>query len=102
MSKNYDTPRGARVMQAADALTTKREAAFGVVRICRVCGHHLARRRGVGRGAGMREGNKQRGEMYRHIKDAHPGALAHVLDTFEAGGWKAVDALPISDLKKIG
>jgi hypothetical protein len=50
----------------------------------------------------MREGNKQRGEMYRHIKDAHPGALAHVLDTFEAGGWKAVDALPISDLKKIG
>ena len=56
----------------------------------------------------MREGNKQRGEMYQHIKADHPGALALVFETFNAvdadgnrGGWKAVDALPISDLKKV-
>lgn len=89
-------------MQCADALVTVTAGPMAVVRTCRVCGHAAIRKRAAGRGAGMREGNKQRGELYRHIRDTHPGALALVLDTFEAGGWAAVRSLPISDLKKIG
>ena len=45
---------------------------FGITRTCTICGHHLHRASGRGRGSGMREGNKQRGKMYQHIKAEHP------------------------------
>ncbi len=44
------------------------------VRTCRLCGHaEIVRkgRPGVGRGYGMREGNKARGRMIQHIKWTH-------------------------------
>lgn len=43
---------------------------FAIVRVCGVCGHteKVAKGRpGVGRGYGMREGNKARGRMIKHI-----------------------------------
>ena len=46
---------------------------FGVTRACRLCKWHDFRRKvtGSGRGAGMREGNKQRGRLIQHLKAAH-------------------------------
>lgn len=47
---------------------------LGVVRACRLCKWHDFRRKtvGLGRGTGMREGNKQRGRLIQHLKEAHP------------------------------
>jgi len=45
---------------------------FGITRTCTICGHFEHRKSGRGRGSGMREGNKQRGKMYQHIKAEHP------------------------------
>lgn len=49
------------------------ETALGVARGCRLCKfYHFRRKCGGGRGAGMREGNKQRGLLIQHIKSEHP------------------------------
>ena len=48
---------------------------FGYTRECTICGHFDYRKIGFGRGAGMREGNKQRGRLLQHIKAEHPEAL---------------------------
>ena len=49
-----------------------------VVRACNYC-RHIEKvpvgRAGVGRGYGMREGNKARGRMIQHIKDHHQGEV---------------------------
>jgi len=42
-----------------------------IVRACTLCGWYDTRRRGVGRGAGFAEGNKQRGRAIQHIKQEH-------------------------------
>ena len=45
---------------------------LGVVRVCLICGHRIivrTGRAGVGRGYGMREGNKARGHMIQHFKE---------------------------------
>jgi len=50
---------------------------FATVRVCVHCGHREIVRKGrpgVGRGYGMREGNKARGRMIAHLKAEH-GAL---------------------------
>jgi hypothetical protein len=52
-----------------------REGPMAVVRYCLHCKHmEIVRKgmRGVGRGYGMREGNKARGRMIEHIKKSHP------------------------------
>lgn len=54
---------------------------MAVIRTCTVCGHfEIVKKglRGVGRGYGMREGNKARGRMIQHIKQAHQAELAGV------------------------
>lgn len=50
------------------------EGPFGVVRFCTLCDFYDVRKKtkGTGRGTGMREGNKQRGRLIQHIKQAHP------------------------------
>ena len=43
---------------------------MAVVRVCGICGHNekvIKGRRGVGRGYGMREGNRARGRMIKHL-----------------------------------
>lgn len=44
---------------------------------CCLCKHGTAtpKERNPGRGWGMREGNKLRGRMIQHVKDAHPEVL---------------------------
>jgi hypothetical protein len=60
----------------ADQHYKRYEGPTAVVRACTVPGCGFTVRRGKttggGRGNGMREGNKQRGEMIQHIKAAHP------------------------------
>jgi len=67
-------------MMANDkAIFTVHEGAFMVVRGCRFCKHIEKVRKGipgVGRGYGMREGNKARGRMIQHVKEAHPEQYA--------------------------
>jgi len=48
---------------------------LAVIRVCEICGHKEVVKvgiPGVGRGYGMREGNKARGRMIQHIKSQHP------------------------------
>ena len=63
-------------MHWADRYIGVGEGPTAVVRYCKVkgCKFALTRRkiRGAGRGAGFREGNKQRGEMIQHVKLVHP------------------------------
>ena len=58
----------------ADKYIKTRYAPFGVVRVCTVKGCRWGdfRPTGHGRGAGFREGNKQRGRALQHVKEAHP------------------------------
>jgi hypothetical protein len=53
---------------------------MAVVRCCKVPGckffTKVTKGRGGGRGYGMREGNKARGELIQHVKAAHPEAVA--------------------------
>lgn len=51
---------------------------IGVVRACTLCKFSHSRKKvaGAGRGAGMREGNKQRGILIQHIKECHPAEYA--------------------------
>jgi len=48
---------------------------LAVLRECTLCKHHTIVKkgiRGVGRGYGLREGNKARGVMIQHFKTVHP------------------------------
>jgi hypothetical protein len=49
------------------------KAPLGTARICNLCGHSEIVRSGIGmgRGYGMREGNKARGRMIQHLKNDH-------------------------------
>lgn len=59
----------------------KTESALAVVRGCRLCKFYLFRHKGGrGRGTGLREGNKQRGAMIQHIKEAHPTEYLSAMD----------------------
>lgn len=88
------------IMRASDALTDKIEGPFAIVRGCRLCNHRISRRPGRGRGAGLREGNKQRGEMHCHIRDTHPKALTETVALLAADGWQSIPPwLPINKLK---
>jgi hypothetical protein len=55
------------------------DTAFAIVRTCTICKHYDMVRKGrpgtMGRGWGMREGNKQRGRLIQHIKEMHPEAI---------------------------
>lgn len=62
-----------------DVLKTPR----AVVRVCRVCRHAetvMIGFGGVGRGFGMREGNKARGRMIAHINKNHQHELAKLAE----------------------
>lgn len=61
----------------AERFITTTVGPFAVARGCKLCKfYHVRKRvRGAGRGAGMREGNKQRGILIQHIKAEHPEAL---------------------------
>lgn len=62
--------------KAMREMFTVHEGPLAVVRQCTLCKHfELVRKglRGVGRGYGMREGNKARGRIIQHIKLNHPG-----------------------------
>lgn len=90
----------AHMTQASDELTSKVIGPCAIIRTCRLCGHTVSRRRGGGRGAGFREGNKQRGVMHAHIKDTHPKALQETFNILAADGWQsAPPPLPLEYLK---
>ena len=58
-------------------LFRKVEGPLAVVRICKICGHQEVVKKGlpgVGRGYGLREGNKARGRMIQHINECHKKA----------------------------
>lgn len=57
-----------------ETLITVAAGPFGVARACKLCRFHSFRPKvpGAGRGAGFREGNKQRGIVIQHIKAEHP------------------------------
>lgn len=55
------------------------EGPRAVVRGCLFCKHFEKIQKGlpgVGRGYGMREGNKARGRMIQHVKEEHPEQYA--------------------------
>lgn len=63
------------------ALVGEYEGPMAKVRYCKVpgCKFHVTVRKGlrnVGRGYGMKYGNKARGEIIQHIKTAHPAEVA--------------------------
>lgn len=66
-------------MNPLDNLIKEVRGPLASIRVCRICGHaevvHVGIR-GVGRGYGMREGNKARGRMIQHIKNNHPAEAA--------------------------
>ena len=55
---------------------------FAIGRTCTVCrfGITLSKERYPGRGWGMREGNKLRGQMIQHIKQVHPEVIGKVME----------------------
>lgn len=67
-------------------------SALATVRVCLCCPQrHTAHAEivrkglpGVGRGYGLREGNKARGRMIQHIKTAHPEQYAANVAAFRA------------------
>jgi hypothetical protein len=65
-------------MNPADKFIKEFNGPSAVVRSCTLCKFALVRRKSapgtnpLGRGAGFVLGNKQRGEMIQHIKQAHP------------------------------
>lgn len=90
------------VTRVSDQLTDKIEGPFAILRTCRICGHRISRRRGNGRGAGFREGNKQRGEMHTHIRTEHPKAFDEAHRIIAEDGWQYPGPiLPLHDLKKL-
>ena len=65
------------MVHRAEAFFVRRDMPNGIIGMCKLCKHSdvVKKERSPGRGWGMREGNKQRGRMIQHIKDAHPEAL---------------------------
>lgn len=66
-------------MSKADSHYKTVEGPMAVIRTCIHCGHFEKVRKGllgVGRGYGMREGNKARGRMIQHINANHADKLA--------------------------
>ena len=63
----------------ADEFIGCKEGPLAVVRWCRLCDFHDVRRKteGLGRGAGFRYGNQQRGRLIQHVKTAHPEKAPH-------------------------
>ncbi len=63
----------------AEHFFTRYNGPFAIVAGCNLCKHvdtfRKPRPGTVGRGWGMREGNKQRGRMIQHVKKAHPEVL---------------------------
>lgn len=59
---------------AEDRYVIRLRGPLAVTRACRLCKFYQTRRLGArtGRGTGMREGNKQRGVLIQHLKEAHP------------------------------
>lgn len=62
---------------SAEQFFTRHNGASAITAGCKLCKHIdiVKKVRNPGRGWGMREGNKQRGRMIQHIKDAHPEVL---------------------------
>lgn len=61
----------------AAALFATFRGPFASVRACRICGHaETYRYTGGHRGAGMVGGNKARGRIIQHLKQAHPSEYA--------------------------
>ena len=54
---------------------------FAIGRTCTLCGFGVTRlkERYPGRGWGMREGNKLRGQLIQHIKQTHPEVIGKVM-----------------------
>ena len=78
-------------MNAADYLYTHVTGPMASVRGCLLCKHYESipvNRRNVGRGYGMREGNKARGKMIQHIKECHPRELEAVAG--DVGKYRAI------------
>ncbi len=68
-----------------DLLFTGFEGPRMVIRSCRWCKHmELVPKglRGVGRGYGMREGNKARGRMIQHVKVEHPREYEYAMTLY--------------------
>jgi ribosomal protein L13E len=66
-----------------DGMFKVTEGPLAVIRQCLHCKHHEVVRKGrpgVGRGYGMREGNKARGRMIQHVKTAHPAEYAAAIE----------------------
>ena len=90
------------ITRASDALTDVTHGPLAIARGCRLCSFVLVRRRGGGRGAGFREGNKQRGAMHQHIKAEHPLAMAETYRLLAEDGWQSINPhLPIKDLRRL-
>jgi len=90
------------ITRATDALVTVTKGPFAIARGCRLCNFVDVRRCGRGRGAGFREGNKQRGRLHAHMKEAHPEALVATCKILAADGWQSIPPnLPIHHLKKL-
>ena len=64
-------------MHPAEKFFTRINGPFAIAATCKVCKHGdvVRKERNPGRGWGMREGNKQRGRMIQHVKEAHPEVL---------------------------
>lgn len=75
----YGEPVYRKVVNRDTLMYKTTEGPQAVIRNCLYCKHfELVRkgRPGVGRGYGMREGNKARGRIIQHVKAAHPTELA--------------------------
>lgn len=64
-------------MHKAEKFFTRRNLPRGIAADCKLCRHYevVLKVANPGRGWGLREGNKQRGRMIQHVKEAHPEAL---------------------------
>ena len=90
------------ITRASDALTTVTQGPFAIARGCRLCSFVDTRRSGRGRGAGFREGNKQRGRLHQHIKAEHPLAMAETYRLLAEDGWQSINPiLPMADLRRL-
>lgn len=71
------TKRGIR--QHPDVFISKIDGPIAIGRSCKLCQFHVVKRKEraghAGRGWGMREGNKLRGQLIQHLREEHPEAL---------------------------
>lgn len=79
MSIVYGKPVYGKKVHADDLMFKVSTGPLAVIRQCLHCKHFEIVRKGlpgVGRGYGMREGNKARGRIIQHVKTAHPEQYA--------------------------